>query len=407
MPFEIRVDPFGNARDWGAVVMSAFGDTVDDAELADNERLYEPDRRLAAFDGDRCVGVAGAFSHRLTVPGGEVASCGVTAVGVIQTYRRRGVLSDLMRYQLDDAIARGEVVAALFASEGGIYGRFGYGIATQIGSFLLDRAHAAFRDPVRAEGTIRPVDVDEAKRLFPPVYERVRPHWPGFTDRTDAWWDLEVLSDRERRRHGASAAHRVVYEADGGIEGYAIYRLKPDWDNRGPKGEMRVQELLAATPRATRELWRHVLDVDLMAATRAWMQPVDHPLLHLLAEPRRLGFEIVDGLWIRLLALPGALESRSYEAADAVTFELRDDYFPANRATWRLDTGGDRPRVERADGPADLALDVQTLGALYLGAWRAGALADAGRIEERAPAAVQRLDRLFRTPRAPWVPHEF
>jgi predicted acetyltransferase len=407
MPFEIRVNPFGNVREWGNVTIAAFGETVDEAETADNERLFEADRRLGAFDGDVCVGTAGAFSHRLTIPGGEVASCGVTAVGVIPTYRRRGVLTELMRYQLDDAVTRGEPVAALFASEGAIYGRYGYGMATFFGSWQLERTRSAFRDPVQPEGVIRAIDLDGAKRLFPPVYELLRATWPGFYNRTEAWWDVEVLNDRERRRRGASPAYRVVHEAEGQVEGYAIYRLKPEWDDRGPKGEMRVQELMATTPRAERALWRHVFDVDLMATTRAWGQPPDHPLFHLLAEPRRMGFQILDGLYVRLLDLPGALEPRSYGTADDLTLDLRDEFLPANAGRWRLEAWPDGAHVERTNRAPDLAFDVATLGALYLGGWHAGSLAAAGRIEEHTPGAVTRLDALFRTPRAPWCPQIF
>lgn len=125
MPFEIRVDPFGKVREWGSVTLSAFGETLDDAEVAEKDVIFDRGRCLGTFDGHVCVGTAGAFSYRFTIPGGEVASCGVTAVGVIPTYRRRGVLRDVMRYQIDDAVERAEAVAALFASGGAIYGRFG------------------------------------------------------------------------------------------------------------------------------------------------------------------------------------------------------------------------------------------------------------------------------------------
>ena len=407
MPFEIRVDPFGNVREWGNVTHSAFGETVDEAETADNERLFEADRRLGAFDGDTCVGTAGGLSFSLTIPGGQVAACGVTAVGVIPTYRRRGVLRELMRYQLDDVVARGEPVAALFASEGAIYGRFGYGMATLHSSFTLERTRGAFRERLDPAGRVRAVGLDEARRLFPPVYETLQARWPGFYNRNEIWWEAEVLSDRERRRHGASPAYRVVYESDGQVEGHSIYRIKPEWDDRGPKGELRVLELMATTPRAERELWRHVLDVDLMAQIHAWGQPADHPLFHLLAEPRRMGLTISDGLWIRLLDLPGALGPRSFGTEDDLTFDLGDDFVPSNAGRWRLQASREGARVERTEQEPDLALDVQTLGALYLGGWQAGSLAAAGRLEERTPGAVERLDALFRTHRAPWCPQVF
>jgi len=69
---------------------------------------------------------------------------GVTAVSVLPTYRRRGILRSLMHRQIADIAARGEeYVAALWASETPLYGRYGYGRASSLAFFRFGRGEGA------------------------------------------------------------------------------------------------------------------------------------------------------------------------------------------------------------------------------------------------------------------------
>jgi predicted acetyltransferase len=168
----------------------------------DNEwrRTWEPDRIIAAFDGDRPVSTAGALTFRLSVPGGEAAAAGVTLVGVSPSHRRHGILRSMMRHQLDDVHQRGEPLAILWASEGAIYQRFGYGLATLGGTFEIERGRAAFARPVPPEGSVRLVEREEAMGIFPSLYDRVRPGTPGMVARSETWWRWVTLHDSERAR---------------------------------------------------------------------------------------------------------------------------------------------------------------------------------------------------------------
>src|SRR6185503_18593563 len=103
-------------------------------------------RALAAYDGDEPVALTGAYRFDLSIPGGELPCAGVTWVGVIPTHRRRGILRDLMRRELEDVHSWGEPIAALWASEAAIYGRFGYGHAAPNGQAKSDRARFALRE---------------------------------------------------------------------------------------------------------------------------------------------------------------------------------------------------------------------------------------------------------------------
>src|SRR6185503_8066766 len=112
----------------------SFSGSVTQEDMTRERLVLEVDRWHAAFDAGRIVGGAAAASYRFAVPGGaQVSGAGVTAVGVQPTHRRRGINAALMRAQLDDVHERGEPIAVLYASEGGIYGRFGYGLSAFLG----------------------------------------------------------------------------------------------------------------------------------------------------------------------------------------------------------------------------------------------------------------------------------
>ena len=250
--YPIRTATADTVRAFLTPVTVAFGEEFTEAELEDWRRTIEPDRVIAAFDGEASIGAAAAYTFRLTVPGGEVGAAGVTAVGVEPGHRRQGVLRALMRHQLDDVRGRGEPVAILWASEAAIYQRFGYGLGALSGSFEIDRSRTAWLRPWEPEGRMRLVDAAEALTTFPPVYEQMRVATPGALNRTEDWWRWGILHDAEYMRHGAGPKYRYLYEVDGAAEGYAIYRTKGDWDDRGPKGQVLVVEAMAMSPRAER-----------------------------------------------------------------------------------------------------------------------------------------------------------
>jgi predicted acetyltransferase len=367
------------------------------------EQVSTPERVHAAFMDGRTVGGAGVFPFRLTVPGGVVSAAGVTVVGVLPTHRRRGILTQLMRAQLDDVHAREEPVALLWASEGAIYPRFGYGVASLAGDVEIVRAHASFAFPFEAVGSTRLVDGEEALALLPPVYERVAAETAGMFARSETWWRDRILADPEWRRGGGGELTRVVWEGDGRVEGYALYRVTPSWDYGSSTGVVDVIEALGATTDATRELWRYLLDIDWLERVRARLLPVDHPLFLLLAEPRRMRFTVGEALWVRLVDVGAALSARSYDGDDEVVFEVADRFCAWNEGRWRLADGV----AERTGAEPDLRSDVTVLGSVYLGGFTFAELARAGRVEELRPGAIARADRLFRADRAPWCPEIF
>jgi predicted acetyltransferase len=366
-------------------------------------RVLPTGRVLVAWDGDRAVGGAGAFPFMLTVPGGRVAAAGVTGVGVLPTHRRRGVLTAMMRAQLDACRERGEPVAYLWATEDTIYGRFGYGVASFTGEIELPRERSAYYAQFESSAHARIVALDEAEGLVAPVYERVALDTPGMFARTSEWWQARALPDPDWRRRGGGELTCVVLESPAGPAAYALYRVSPAFDRGIQVGAVEVVEAMGDSPAATRAIWRYLLDVDWMARVKAWLLPLDHPLLLLLAEPRRLRFSIRDGLWVRLVDVGAALSARSYRTGSSVVVEVADGFCPWNAGRWSISGGG----VARTENEPELRCDVTALGSVYLGGFTWAQLGRALRVEEVRQGAIARADTIFHAGCAPWCPEIF
>src|SRR6266511_3390401 len=325
----VRVEPCRDHEQLAAALNAIshyFGhhNTVEDAERFAN--WIDVERMHAAWDGVGIVGGAGAFTYELSVPGGRtVPSAGVTVVGVQPSHRRRGILTAMMREQLEDVRARGESVAWLWASESTIYTRFGYGLASLVGDVDLPRERTAFARALTPRGTIRAVETDEALELFPPIHEAVLRERPGVFRRTRAWWETRRLVDNPAwRQPGQGPLHRMVLELDGEPAAYALYRIAASFEGFVSTGSVTVTEALGATPEALAEMWRWLLEMDWTASIKASLLPLDHPLFLLLAEPRRLRCRVGDGVWVRLVDVGAALSARAYATDEPLVLDVRD-----------------------------------------------------------------------------------
>jgi predicted acetyltransferase len=379
----------------------AFGETPNDDEYERHSKMLALDRFYAAYDDGKPVGTAADFPFLLTVPGGELSAGGVTWVGVMPSHRRRGILTQLMRRELDDLHERGEPLAVLWASEAAIYGRFGYGIAAPTLQMDADKARFALRDDPGPSGQVRMLAPADAVEPCMRIYDRVRPTIPGFVARTRDWWETYRLADPEQWRRGSSPKYVAVLELDGEPEAYSIYRIKQDWRQGVSHSQVRLTETLATTPAAERELWRFVFGIDLIARVDGRQDPAS-PLFLMVVDARSLNLRVSDGLWLRLVDVGAALRGRSYATDDEVVIEVRDGFCPWNAGRWRIGR-----EVMRTDDDAELELDVADLASVYLGAFPFTRLASAERVRELEEGALARADALFRTPRPPYCPEDF
>ncbi len=364
-------------------------------------QFFELERMHAAFDDEQIVGGAGAYTFDFTVPGGSLPCAGVTVVGVYPTHRRRGALRAMMTAQLADVHERGEPIAALWASEETIYGRFGYGIASWGAEMTLPRIWSAFAQPLERRGQVRFVSAEEGLELFPPIWDALRSERAGVPSRSEAWWKLRILRIPDEEK--ANPRRFVVLDLDGSTQAYAIYRREPGWQDGNSSAKLNVQEAIGATPQATAEIWRYLFDVDWTETIGADLLPLDHPLFLLLANPRRARLRAGDALWVRLVDVGAALSGRKYAGDGRIVFDVRDAMCPWNEGRWALENGS----ASRTDDAADIALDVNVLGSAYLGAVSFAQLRDALRLEELQPGAVERADAMFAWRPLPWCPEIF
>jgi predicted acetyltransferase len=350
-----------------------------DADAAEAERgVFEPERTTYAIAPDGSVaGEVAAFTREMTVPGASVPCGHVTMVGVRATHRRRGLLRRMIVEQLADIRDRGEPIAALWASEGRIYQRFGYGLAASRLSLEIDHEVAVNQPAPEGPSRLRAVPVDQAADVVAKAYEQIRLARPGYSSRTDAWW-RKVLADVPSTRHGATALRVTVHEGASGVDGYVTWRVKSEWDH-SPKGEVQVRELVGGNPVAYHALTRFLLEVDLTRSVRFPFAATDEPLVQMVNEPRRLGAKLFDALWVRLTDLPAALSARRYAAPVDVVLEVTDAIMADNAGRWHLTGDADSASCARTDRGADLLLDVQALGAAYLGGTTLAQLAGTGR----------------------------
>ena len=371
----------------------AFGSDPSAEDRDMDLTLLPASQTLGVFDGSSVAGTAGYYDLPMTVPGGVVDVAGVTWVSVAPTHRRRGLVRQLMTRQLGDLHEAGRPVAALWASEAAIYQRFGYGCAAWAASVAMASA-LPFVRPVDVSG-LRLVDPSTAPELRA-VHDAVVGSRPGWWARSEAWW-ARRLYDPPHKRNGMTTLRAVVDDD----RGYALYRTKNEWGSNGPDGTVAVVELLAADPESEARLWRFLLDQDLMRHLRAWAGPVDSPLLHLLAEPRRASAQLSDALWVRLVDVGAALSRRTRASEADGVVEVTDETCPWNAGRWRLDGS-------RTTHAADLACDVRDLGAVYLGGVTLATRAAAGWVTELRPGALAAASQALSWPgRAPHGPRVF
>ena len=390
-PFGFTLQPEGTERD----------------ELRERVRSYSPfERGRVAEDAGRIVGTLGVFALDMTVPGGSMQCAGTTWVTVSATHRRQGLLRALMASHLDEARQNGDPIAALWASESSIYGRFGFGVAADELTLKIDRNFVAFRDDAPTPAETRFIDLGEAATVLPAAYETMRRELPGSFGRTEAWWKNRRLRDDPDHRDGMSDLRVLVARSpDGDIDGYAMFRIKPNWEGHHADHTVHVVELLGTTPASWSGLWHATLGHDLATTVEAGSRATDEPLLDMLAAPRRAEQTVSDNVWVRVLDVEAALTGRTYAGPGTVTFAL-DDRMGLTGGTWRLETDGESSTCSPTDADPELAFDVEVLGAALLGRPRFAALRRAGRVHGDHRAAVA-TDRLFRHDRAPACPEVF
>ncbi|MFI5606706.1 GNAT family N-acetyltransferase [Amycolatopsis sp. NPDC051903] len=348
-------------------------------------------RRFGAYDPE-LIGTVYAFDAETVVPGGaRVPLAAVTGVGVRAGRTRRGVLSSMMSAQLQDFAERGVTLATLHASEGVIYGRYGYGVATLSRDLTVERHRARLRPDVPAGGEVSVFGLDQASIQWPDLYDATSLTRAAAMTRPPYYWPPH----ENYLRRESSPIETAVHRGPDGVDGFAVYHVNRD----AGRQKMSVLQFQYTNPAAFAGLWRFLLSVDLVDEISVLARPLDEPAELLFTDPRAVKITgVEDELWLRVVDVPDALAARTYAPAEPVVLEVRDPHLPANDGRYRVSADG----AQRCDSEPALRLDVASLAMLYFGAWRASDLADTGRIEVLDAAAPAHVDTLFGTRRAAW-----
>jgi len=359
-------------------------------------KLLDPGRTVGAFVDGKLVGTADAVTSSLTLPGGAIVThAAVTHIGVLPSFTRRGIATDLIRHQFHDFAARGEVVASLRASEATIYERYGYGVASSMQSLEIATARAAFRPHVGPGGPVRLLDAAEVWEILPRIYDTHRPSRPGTIDRPGMWWE----SVRLRTESSSGAWYVAVHGEPGAESGFARYRpIDTDRWFISDQRTIVVEDFFAPTQAAYLGLLRFLLDLDLIDRVMFWMLPVDDALPWLFIDRRAVKVTAVhDETWLRVIDAKRTLAARSYVGDGTVTIAVKDPLLQKNSASFTITGGGAEPTTR----PADLHVSVEGLGAVLLGgtSWRSVGAAGLARADD--PAALAIADQLFAVPEAP------
>jgi predicted acetyltransferase len=362
--------------------------------LADARLELDPERILVAADGSRLVGISAELPFRMTLPGGaDVPVTGLTWVSVDLMSRRRGVLRSLMEHQLGAAAAGGQAAVILAASEGGIYGRYGFGVATQVRRSVVSRRRARLAAPAVAS-PIERLPTERAAAVLPDIYERWRRVTPGGVTRDERRWKL-LLLDREDNRQGRSGLFHLVHQ-----DGYVSYRIKENWGDGDPQHECFLVDYVPVTAEAHAALWGALLSLDLVGTIESYGLPLDDPLPFLLEDVRGVETKhLGDGLWVRPVDVEQLLGKRCYGVDVDCVLGVRDTVL--GDARYALRGGPDGATCTRTDRAPDVDLSVADLGAVSLGGVRLGRLARAGRFPDADPALVARLDLALLADREP------
>ncbi|MFF7870750.1 GNAT family N-acetyltransferase [Streptomyces qaidamensis] len=365
----------------------------------------ETDRCLLAVAADgRPVGTAATHSFELTLPGENlVPAPGVTAVGVLPSHRRQGVLSAMMRHQLTELRGRGEMLSVLLASEALIYGRFGYGPATYTAQLKVPRHKAALAAPRArgaaegaATGSVEVLRRAECGEILEEVYDRYRRAQPGALSRPHRWWASRAGQPPISPAPRYIAVHR---NARGIPDGYACYSIE--------SGTLTVDEIIATDDGVFTALARFALEHDLVSQVVFKQVPSDHPLRWQFADFR--AGEVsgdMDWLWVRLLDVPRALTARGWFADGELVLDV-DDPFLGEHDRYLLTVRDGKADCVPTDREPDLSLDIRDLGSIYLGGTVPSKLARAGHIRLHHPGAATLADALFHAERSPHCLHWF
>lgn len=363
-----------------------------------------PEHTMCAFVDGQLVSTHGAYDFTVRLNGAPVKMAGVSNVGTLPGYRRRGFVREIVTRSLSDARDRGQSCAILWASFAAIYQRFGYGLASKWVGYTWDPRYGALTG-APATGQADVVTFEEGR----PIAERLLAEYVEprnlMIERSEAGWDRIFEPDVDDWKPHQMVVYR---NAAGDPRGYLTFRNREVEDfNPGPNQYMKVGSFVPLDVDAYRGLWDFLAAHDLVREIEMERVPEDDPASLLLLEPRTLRRKTGDAIWMRIADVELALNQRPYGAAGELNIAVLDDVCTWNAGTYRIETDGTSSNVARTTETADLTVPVARLSQLLSGFASATELARAGLIEASDPTVLGRADRMFATAFRPYTQDGF
>ena len=384
---------------------TAFLERPDVAKLAEEVRpIWDLERSWAALDGDRICATFRSWPTELTVPGNaSLPASAVSAVSVLPTHRRRGILRKMIAAEHAAIRERGEAFGLLFASEYPIYGRFGYGPACREATWTIDAIGTAFHgDAAGGVEVVKPSD--ESRDAIKVVFDAWRLQQAGEIKRRDYRWEYDLGLRETNWGTNWKGFLALRRDESGAVDGYARYRAEDKWERGQPRAILNLDELHALNGEAYAALWRFLVDIDWVGSVKAERRNLSERLPALLTNARAASVsDVTEGMWVRMFDVPRALEARTYERTASLVLELIDDEAPGGRLRVELEAGPAGSTSQATDRPPDLTIHIGALGAAYLGGTPLRQAVLARGADEHRAGALAEADALFRTLDPPWT----
>lgn len=380
---QLRTYREGDGETLARLMVTAFGGEVAFAseyfDPAQNPRLDPEQVHVIEEDGEVRAGVT-VLPMEVFVDGGPAAMGGIAAVMVHPAYRRRRYAGDLMRAALGDMRDRGVNLSLLSPFAHAFYRSFGYELATEAVEYTLKPTDLPTDS---GQSNLRAYREEDLSRMMELHETEARGHQLSAL-RSGAHW---------RKTLGRKDLEAAVYEAEGEVRGYLIYKMSSHKEVGEPERRLEVQELVAATPEARRGLVSFLAALDPDAFDiRHWTSREDP--LHPYLQSSYVDAKVEPDQMLRLTDVEGALGHLNRKSGGPLVLDIADDVIPENAGEYTLGTGG---VVRGAEAGERVALDVRQLAQLYAGYLPARQLARHGLLEASSPAALDLLEEVFPT----------
>jgi predicted acetyltransferase len=402
MSVEIRPARPDEMDQFGAVTEYAYAGAFGVGENNVVTRNNRAEWTLCAFVDGRLATTYAVLPLTMRANGRAVALGGVSAVGTLPEYRRRGLLRQITVQSFAEMRERGQSVAALWASQAAIYQRYGYGLASAQLSYRVDAADVGFADGDAGSASVARVFGDSAFETVKRVYIEFVAARTGYLHRARPLWLNNALST------AMGPVHVAVASRDARPVGYVIYHLRDSPVGHPTRNqEIIVRDVAWLDADAYRSLWSWLGRHDLVGRIGWARAPIDDPASELFVEPRLLRAEWRDGIWLRIVDAAAALAARGYAGCGALILEIAADAIaPWNAGRLQLDVSADAADVRSTAATPDVRLTVKALASLYSGYRSARQLRSWGLLDGD-DAAIERTDALFATHHAPHCPDTF